>query len=125
VPDASSQPAATIGPNVLAQMRVLSPGSVYNVPLPNGIEPQFVAANGSRLWLLDQSNKVSAFDMNTGDLFDIGPLRKGAKVSYWVGGGSYVFGVDAANGEVNVVNTDRKSTRLNSSHVSISYAVFC
>ena len=42
--------------------------------------------------------------MNTGDLFDIGPLRKGAKVSYWVAGGSYVFGVDAANGEVNVVN---------------------
>src|SRR5699024_11754550 len=24
-----------------------------------------------------------------------------------------------------VINTDRKSTRLNSSHVSISYAVFC
>src|SRR5690625_5707512 len=26
---------------------------------------------------------------------------------------------------VNTVNTDRKSTRLNSSHVAISYAVFC
>src|SRR5207253_10789661 len=28
-------------------------------------------------------------------------------------------------GLVNVVNLDRKSTRLNSSHVAISYAVFC
>src|SRR5438067_3016214 len=27
--------------------------------------------------------------------------------------------------EVEAVRTDRKSTRLNSSHVSISYAVFC
>src|SRR6266704_2405234 len=28
-------------------------------------------------------------------------------------------------GEGNITITDRKSTRLNSSHVSISYAVFC
>src|SRR5690625_4340694 len=27
--------------------------------------------------------------------------------------------------ENNIVQTDRKSTRLNSSHVAISYAVFC
>jgi hypothetical protein len=105
-PEASVQPAPTIGPNVLAGMRQLSPGSVYNLPL-NGIEPQFVAANGARLWILDQSNNVSAFDMNTGDLFNIGPLRKGAKVSYWVAGGSYVYGVDATSGEINVVNAAR------------------
>jgi len=107
-PEPSAQPVATIGPNVLTQMRVLAPGSVYNLPLPNGIQPQFVAANGSRLWLLDQSNNVSSFDMNTGDLFNIGPLRKGAKVDYWVAGGSYVFGVDATSGEINVVNTARQ-----------------
>src|SRR5690554_7361500 len=29
------------------------------------------------------------------------------------------------DGEVSVLNLDRKSTRLNSSHVRISYAVFC
>jgi streptogramin lyase len=97
---------ATIGPNVLAAAGQLTPGNVYNLPL-NGVQPQFVAANGSRLWLLDQSNNVSSFDMNTGDLFDIGPLRKGAKVSYWVAGGSYVYGVDAAKGEVNIVDTVR------------------
>ncbi|MDQ2968603.1 MAG: zf-HC2 domain-containing protein [Actinomycetota bacterium] len=111
LPEPSSAPTpsapATIGPNVLAAAGALTPGSVYDLPL-NGIKPQFVAANGSRLWLLDQSNNVSVFDMNTGDLFDIGPLRKGAKVSYWVAGGSYVYGVDGANGEVNVVDTARQ-----------------
>jgi len=112
-PSASTEPqvsaappasvAPTIGPNVLAQARVLTAG-LYNLPLPNGIKPQFVTANGSRLWLLDQSNHVSSFDMNTGDLFDIGPLRSGVNISYWVAGGSYVFGVDATTGEINVVN---------------------
>src|SRR5437879_9826431 len=34
-----------------------------------------------------------------------------------------VAGVDAA--EAHVAHTDRKSTRLNSSHRCISYAVFC
>src|SRR5699024_11889674 len=31
----------------------------------------------------------------------------------------------AIKARIPVVNTDRKSTRLNSSHVSTSYAVFC
>ena len=99
---------ATIGPNVLAAAGVLTPGAVYNLPLPNGIQPQFVAPSGARLWLLDQANNVSSFDMNTGDLFSIGQLRKGAKVSYWVAGGAYVYGIDAANGEVNIVDTVRE-----------------
>ena len=110
-PGPSSAPTATavatIGPNVLAAARVLTPG-LYNLSLPDGIQPQFVAANGSRLWLMDQSNNVSSFDMNTGDLFNIGALRKGAKVSYWVAGGSYVYGVDATTGEINVVNAARQ-----------------
>ena len=102
----SSTPVATIGPNVLAAAGVLTPGNVYNVPL-NGVQPQFVVANGSRLWLLDGSNNVSSFDMNTGDLSSIGSLRRGARVAYWISGGSYVYGVDAANGEVNIVDTVR------------------
>ena len=107
IPEPSVQPVATIGPNVLSQAHVLTAGSYYNLPL-NGIKPQFVAANGSRLWMLDQSNNVSSFDMNTGDIYDIGPLAAGAQVSYWVSGGSYVYGIDARTGEVNVVNTARE-----------------
>src|SRR5690554_7625828 len=40
--------------------------------------------------------------------------------------GSYTIIVTDANGCTNSMQTtDRKSTRLNSSHVRISYAVFC
>jgi streptogramin lyase len=84
---------------------------LYSVALPNGIKPQMVAQNGSRLWLLDQNNTVSSFDMNTGDLFNIGSLRRGARVSYWVSGGSYVYGVDATTGEVNIVNVAREQVQ--------------
>src|SRR5439155_3958641 len=34
-------------------------------------------------------------------------------------------GVDAAGKDGTIRHVDRKSTRLNSSHVAISYAVFC
>src|SRR5438874_4058756 len=37
---------------------------------------------------------------------------------------SWDFG-DSSTGAGSVVSQDRKSTRLNSSHVEISYAVFC
>src|SRR5699024_11303164 len=33
--------------------------------------------------------------------------------------------IQAATGSVDIMATDRKSTRLNSSHASTSYAVFC
>src|SRR5690625_5925697 len=38
---------------------------------------------------------------------------------------SYVVVVSLATGVISALTTDRKSTRLNSSHVAISYAVFC
>src|SRR3712207_8901512 len=44
---------------------------------------------------------------------------------YWLGG--YIYAADAGlDAEGNVFSVkDRKSTRLNSSHANISYAVFC
>src|SRR2546430_13273852 len=38
--------------------------------------------------------------------------------------GGYVYGIDSY-GELRCLDLDRKSTRLNSSHSQISYAVFC
>src|SRR3712207_9004636 len=35
------------------------------------------------------------------------------------------FSFDRANGDLYIGEVDRKSTRLNSSHANISYAVFC
>src|SRR3989442_3765096 len=56
----------------------------------------------------------------------------GTTVSVLLGGGQAridvlpgVQTVQQANGEVILLTSDRKSTRLNSSHVRISYAVFC
>src|SRR5438876_4650218 len=37
----------------------------------------------------------------------------------------YTFNLELPDLKVNLSRTDRKSTRLNSSHPSISYAVFC
>src|SRR3712207_8754457 len=41
----------------------------------------------------------------------------------------HLFGIDTANPPflllLDEIHTDRKSTRLNSSHANISYAVFC
>src|SRR5690554_7680111 len=41
------------------------------------------------------------------------------------GGSHRVFGVESPVRHAPVASLDRKSTRLNSSHVRISYAVFC
>src|SRR5437868_10967594 len=57
--------------------------------------------------------KAVVFLNTTGDILDAN--EQGAFQRYIQGGGGFV-GVHGA---------DRKSTRLNSSHVSISYAVFC
>src|SRR5690625_5703424 len=55
-------------------------------------------------------------------------------VVYWEDGddkrilytnGEWLYAVDARTGELILSFGDRKSTRLNSSHVAISYAVFC
>src|SRR5438876_4474131 len=52
-----------------------------------------------------------------GQLGSTGVQSRGPAVDVIVAG--------AARGELEVSQTDRKSTRLNSSHPSISYAVFC
>src|SRR5690606_41069412 len=54
-------------------------------------------------------------------------LRRGRGRARWrnaAGDGGSLFHLRAVRGQVRSVR-DRKSTRLNSSHVKISYAVFC
>src|SRR5438445_9096019 len=44
----------------------------------------------------------------------------------WMEHGRRIYAYDPVSREMIVgINTDRKSTRLNSSHANISYAVFC
>src|SRR5256885_11238965 len=49
----------------------------------------------------------------------VGPVRRG------VGGGGHGVRDHRADDRAHLGETDRKSTRLNSSHLVISYAVFC
>src|SRR5207249_6796738 len=51
--------------------------------------------------------------------------RAGAHVPRRAGGAAHRGAVDRRAADHLGAPTDRKSTRLNSSHVSISYAVFC
>ena len=105
-PEPSVAPASP-NANLLAEAHPLG-ANLYTLPLPNGIKPQFVATTGSRLWILDQSNGVHSFDTGTGDLFGYGRLHGGGHVGFWVASPSYVYGVDATNGEVNVVDVIRQ-----------------
>src|SRR5690606_42157265 len=63
---------------------------------------------------------------NPRDHLDRRPVRgtKSRQQHEWGGGGKYHrFGIGQSRGRL--AGGDRKSTRLNSSHVKISYAVFC
>src|SRR3712207_8389730 len=53
-------------------------------------------------------------------------VQLGRNVTRGLGaGGDPELGFNAAHEAADEIRTDRKSTRLNSSHANISYAVFC
>src|SRR5699024_11826603 len=59
------------------------------------------------------------------------PTRRSSDLFGGIAGGAFygvnylVGGSGSSSNQIAQADTDRKSTRLNSSHVSISYAVFC
>src|SRR3989442_7439697 len=56
----------------------------------------------------------------------IGSIMFAAGVGFGIATVSFLRGAGASTADIGlIVETDRKSTRLNSSHVRISYAVFC
>src|SRR3989442_11027456 len=57
-------------------------------------------------------------------LFPYTTLFRSLLQRYWVGRRYYIT-VSGKAGAQTAIKRDRKSTRLNSSHVRISYAVFC
>jgi hypothetical protein len=105
-PEASVAPAVPDA-NLLSQAFPLG-ANLYTLPLPKKIQPRLVTAAGSRLWILDQSNGVHSFDTGTGELYGYGSIKGGARVGFWAASQSFVFGVDATNGEVSVVDVARQ-----------------
>src|SRR5690606_41002543 len=71
---------------------------------------------GADIKLEQESAIVRGVERLTGAPVEVSDLRAGAAL---------VIAALAADGETHVSGADRKSTRLNSSHVKISYAVFC
>src|SRR5699024_11484311 len=74
---------------------------------------------------------VTVYDWNGEPVFTGNPdgdVEKAPKMAFSLPDlkqGTYTVKWDVVSADGHPVNGDRKSTRLNSSHVSISYAVFC
>ena len=107
-PSPSAVSAASPSPDVLDGATSIAAG-LYSVSLPSALKPHLMAANGSRIWFVDQSSHVNTFDMYTGEVKTIAKLRSDAHVGFWVAGRSFVFGVDSTSGQVHVVNTVTES----------------
>src|SRR5690349_24157477 len=74
---------------------------------------------------VDRGEHVPGLEVDVGDNRDLrlaGDVRQGVRVV--LGGHRHPDDLAAGRGEFGDL-LDRKSTRLNSSHVEISYAVFC
>src|SRR5690625_6639225 len=70
--------------------------------------------------IVEELNVYYAGDLNA---LDVGPITRNAVKGYL----KHILGtrVNDVNASYLATRKDRKSTRLNSSHVAISYAVFC
>src|SRR3712207_7664523 len=73
-------------------------------------------------------NDTATTEIYTLSLHDALPIYRTVAAEAGVPSGApgyYFDSIDALLGEALVLFVDRKSTRLNSSHANISYAVFC
>src|SRR5207249_10298342 len=91
--------------------------------------PTIIQTDGPRLGRVVDSRVVSELPLATRNFTQILALSPGTDIGLadntGVGRNSQNISVNGARRTQNNFQIDRKSTRLNSSHVSISYAVFC
>src|SRR5207344_2238683 len=97
---------------------------------PNVVDANFTGSGFANTWYTGaQANRLSNLDQDPAD-DDIGAqFQSNVGTAGCLTTRSWYYGFDGnegANGlDLLAVLLDRKSTRLNSSHVRISYAVFC
>jgi streptogramin lyase/predicted anti-sigma-YlaC factor YlaD len=113
-PTAEPRPSAPVAvvqssaaPNTAAKTKLVSAG-LYSYPLPAGVEPQIVAAHGSRLWFVDNVNGIDVFDTNTRDYYRIAKLDAAARVSFLVAGSEYLFAIDTNAGQIDILSTTQE-----------------
>ncbi len=78
---------------------------------PRLAHPVLAAGDGTRMWTLDASNKLSSLHTDTGDVFQIASLPASAKVSSILPSPNYVYLADPSHGTLYVVSikTDQVS----------------
>src|SRR5690625_4131136 len=116
----------TIG--IGAQHVVAMFGATFLVPLLTGFPPSttlLFSGLGTLLFLVITANKVPSY-LGSSFAF-IAPITASIEADSMGAalGGVMITGLLLAALGLLVARIDRKSTRLNSSHVAISYAVFC
>src|SRR5699024_11460266 len=97
----------------------LSPSARFALPVPPPVPPSSPTRRSSRLYGLSMTQ--------------LGMIGLGFSITYGVGKTLVSYYADGKNTKqflpfmliLSAICIDRKSTRLNSSHVSTSYAVFC
>src|SRR5437773_2812783 len=109
----------------MQEVQVASPdGKLKFTILPNAERLTFTVTFGNAT-VIEPSPivmKLDGYDLSSGVVFDNAERYELNDTYPWYG--AHSTAVNQCNG-VKISLTDRKSTRLNSSHITISYAVFC
>ena len=104
---ASPVPSPVVAASTSEKPQVVASGAT-RYPLPAGVEPQVVAARGSRLWFVDSANGIDVFDMTSRKYYRIAQLDAGARSGFLVAGSQFVFAIDTSSGQIDVVSTTQE-----------------
>src|SRR6266446_7822175 len=104
-------------------------GAVVDVAFPPGEQPELFEAlevhtQQGKTVVLEVASAIGNNVVRTIAMDSTDGFRRGDKVIATGGPISVPVGVETLGRLFNVIGADRKSTRLNSSHLVISYAVF-
>src|SRR5581483_856183 len=101
---AATQPAVVVAPQekddlVPLNARPLWPGT-YFVSVSPSQRPTRVASDGTRIWYLDNANRVNALHMQNGDLLQLAVLPAGATITSMAASRNHVYFVDGPSSMV-------------------------
>jgi hypothetical protein len=97
---------------VPARSRAVWPGT-YLVTVPVGQRPDHAVGDGSRIWYVDDANRLNALNMTTGELFSpIATLPRSATIDRMAVSPNHVYLFDPLTGTLYVltINTEQLSS---------------